>query len=242
MKRMIFGLTFWLGFTATQAQEAGLDTTALTILDNMSQIFGELKSVGFKSRIARDVAFSDYTNIKQYLTSEVKFAGPDKFVTRIHGENGEDLYKYDGSQVHYFSFTHNYFATADAPDNIVETLDWLYTEFNIEFTAADVLYPSFSSDLAENMDHIQFIGVVSLQGERVFHILAQNDIISIQFWIKDDLYMLPKKVVLTYLDKPLSPQYEVEFTDWEMNVDYPESIFQFSPPPAARQVTWMQKN
>ncbi|MFC3880406.1 DUF2092 domain-containing protein [Algoriphagus namhaensis] len=242
IKRMSFGL-FLLFWTVTaQAQEIKLDTTALTILDNMSEMFGQLKSIGFKSNIARDVSFSNDVNIKQFSSTEVKIQGPNKFVTRVHGEEKEEVYKYNGEQVYYFSFTNNLFAVSDAPDNLIETIDWLYTDFGIEFTAADIFYPNFSKDLADNMNFIQFIGVVHIDGERSFHILAQNESISVQFWIKDDVYLLPSKVVLTYLDKPFFPQYEVEFSGWELNMEYPEAIFEFNPPPSSRQITWMKTN
>ena len=242
IKRMSLGLFLLFWAVTAQAQEIKLDTTALTILDNMSEMFGQLNSVGFTSDISRDVAFANDINIKQHSSTEVKIEGPNKFVSRIHREDKEEVYLYNGVHVAYFSYTNNLYAFAQAPDNLIETIDWLYTDFGIEFTAADIFYPNFSSDLAENMDYIQFIGVVELDGDRVFHILAENETISVQFWIKDDLYLLPKKVVMTYLDKPFSPQYEVDFSDWELNEDYPDTIFDFNPPPSTRQITWMKTN
>jgi hypothetical protein len=227
---------------AVQAQDKSIDTTALRIIDKMSGLFGELKSLGFVSKVSRDVVYEQDFFIKEFVSSKVILAGPNKFSVRIHGESKEDLYLYDGTDVSYYSFKNNIFAKASAPNNLIETLDWLYTEFDIEFTAADVLYPSFAKDLAESMNSIRFLGVVMLDGERVFHIGCANDKVTIQLWIKDDAYFLPKKIIVTYLNGPYAHQDETDFSDWELNYQYPGSIFEFMPPPGARQITWMKKN
>ncbi|MHA7130784.1 DUF2092 domain-containing protein [Algoriphagus namhaensis] len=241
-KRFIAGLLCLLIFSESKSQEVQIDTTALVILDNMSQLFGELKSVGFTSHLSRDAAFSNEANIKEFVTTTSKITGPNKFSTRIKGESKEEMYKYDGDKVYFYSFTHNFYSIADAPDNLIETIDWLYTSFGIELTAADILYPSFSKDLAENMNLIQYVGKVELMSKPTYHILAMNETISVQLWISDDEYLLPAKVILTYLDRPHAPQFEVDFSDWELNHDYPTSIYDFTPPPSSRQITWIQSN
>jgi hypothetical protein len=238
------GISFLLiiiSFSA-QAQEKSLDTTALRILDRMSGLFGEIKSLGFVSKVSRDAVYEENFFIKEFLSSKVIMAGPNKFSVRIQGEGREDLYSYNGSNVSYYSFKDNIFTKAEAPNNLIETLDWLYSDFDIELTTADILYPSFSQELAETMKYIRFLGVTMLEGERVFHIGCANDAVTIQLWIKDDAYFLPKKTLITYLNGPYARQDETDFSEWVINQEYPQSIFEFMPPPGARQITWLKKN
>ncbi|MEP0713731.1 MAG: DUF2092 domain-containing protein, partial [Algoriphagus sp.] len=237
-KKCCFGLGLFLSVLIAQAQESRTDTTALMILDKMSGVLGELKSVGFTSTIANDVAYSEDLFIKEFTSSRVRITGPNKFSIRLSGENKDDLYAYDGSQVVYYSFKNNIYTVADAPDNVIETIDWLYTDFNVEFATADLFYPSFSADFAEYMDYIEFLGVTHIDGERVFHIAGANDKITVQLWISDDAYYLPRKTLITYLEGQYAHQFQTDFTDWELNQEYPESIFEFMPPPGARQITW----
>ncbi len=131
---------------------------------------------------------------------------------------------------------------ADAPDNLIETIDWLYQDLGVELTTADIFYPTFSRDFAEEMDYIEFLGVTHLNGERVFHIGAANENVTIQFWISDDGYYLPMKSLITYLDGIQSRQHETDFSGWELNSAYPVSMFEFLPPPGARQITWISKD
>tara|TARA_R110002012_G_scaffold280920_2_gene469807 strand:- start:148943 stop:149635 length:693 start_codon:yes stop_codon:yes gene_type:complete len=225
-----------------QAQDKKMDTTALMILDKMSGMFGDLSSVGFTSKVSKDVAYSEDFFIKEFGSSVVRFAGPNKFYARVTGEKREDLYSYNGSQVIYYSFANNLYTVADAPDNLIETIDWLYYDFGVELTTADLFYPSFSKDFADEMDYIEFLGVTHINDSRAFHIGASNQHATIQLWISDDGYYLPLKTVITYLDGLQSHQHETDFSDWELNNVYPESMFEFLPPPKAKQITWIKKD
>lgn len=241
-KKYYVGLLLFFSVSIAEAQESRMDTTALMILDKMSSIFGGLKSLGFTSQISKDVVYADDFFIKEFTSSKVRITGPNKFSVHVTGENKDDLYAYNGAQVVYYSFQNNIYTVADAPDNFIETIDWLYTDFNVEFTAADVLYPSFSADFAENMDSIHFLGVTHIDGERVYHIGASNSLMTVQLWISDDAYYLPRKTLITYLEGNYANQFETDFTNWELNQEYPEPIFEFMPPPGARQITWMKKD
>lgn len=242
LKKICLGLLVVLASHFVQAQEGKIDTTALMILDKMSSVFGDLKSVGFTTTISKDVAYADDFYIKEFTTSKVRITGPDKFSVHVKGENRDDLFAYDGKQVVYYSFKNNIYTVADAPDNLIETVDWLYTDFNIELTTADVLYPSFAADLAGNMDYLEFLGVTHIDGERVYHIGGANEEMTVQLWISDDAYYLPKKTLITYLDGQYAHQFETDFSSWELNQEFPPSIFEFLPPPGANQITWMKKD
>ncbi|GAA0879341.1 hypothetical protein GCM10009119_23090 [Algoriphagus jejuensis] len=242
LKKICLGLALLLSGHFVQAQEEKNDSTALMILDKMSGLFGELKSVGFTTDISKDVVYSEDFFIKEFGSSTARFVGPNKFNVRLTGEKRDDQYSYNGEQVVYYSFANNLYAVADAPDNLIETIDWLYADFGVEMTLADLFYPSFAKDFVESMDYVEFLGVALLDGVRAFHIGATNENATFQLWISDDGYYLPKKVVITYMDGPYSHQHETDFYDWELNRDYPATIFEFLPPPSAQQITWIKKD
>ncbi len=242
VKRIFFVLSLLLIGTTSYSQDYLKDTVAIQILDKMSSVFGDLKSVGFKTQVSKDVAFANNFFIKEFTSSQVKIAGPNKFVVKIIGESKEDKYSYNGSQVAYYSFSNNIYTIADAPDNLIETIDWLYNDYGVEVTSADVLYPSFSKDIVEDMDFIQYLGETTVNGQRTFHIGCSNNLVTIQLWISNDIYFLPVKTLITYLEEPYANQHEVDFFDWEFNQEYPNSIFEFSPPPGSRQITWLNQN
>ncbi|MBN3582900.1 DUF2092 domain-containing protein [Algoriphagus aestuarii] len=234
---MLLFSSYWV-----KAQEKTLDTTAIMILDRMSSIFGELNSVGFTSEVSKDVVYAEDFFIKVFTKTDVKIKGPNKFSVRSHGENKEDQYSYNGEKVIYYSFKNNIYTVADAPDNLIETIDWLYNDFGIELTTADFLYPSFSEDFVSNMDHVEFLGIAEINGKAAFHVAGSNESMTIQIWISNDSYYLPIKTVITYFDGAYAHQHQTDFSDWVLNSEYPDAIFEFSTPPGAKQITWMSQN
>lgn len=242
LKKLCFWCLIILPFSFANAQEKKVDSTAVLILDRMSSIFGELKSLGFTSNISKDVVYAEDFFIKVFSESKVKLKGPDKFSVRVKGENKEDVYSYNGEQVIYYSYKNNIFSAADAPDNLIETIDWLYDDFGIELTTADFLYPSFSSDFLKEMEVVEMLGISRIGDKSAFHIAGSNSAMTVQLWISDDVYFLPMKILITYLDGPYAHQFQTDFSDWEINSDYPDSIFEFLPPPNATQITWMSQN
>ena len=70
--------------------------------------------------------------------------------------------------------------------------------------------------------------------------MATNKDISLQLWIANDAYFLPKKYVI--IDKKDEfKQYAITFTEWDLNPDLPEALFSFDPPPNARNIAIMAK-
>lgn len=236
---LIFGI---LSTSTLRAQEIYHDSTALVILDKLGEYFGEMNSVKFTTHTAEDVAISDNFFIKEFKTGEIVLQGANKLAGKIHRHGKDHFYYYNGSQMIYYSLEGNYYAAADAPATTLETLDWLYEEFGVEIVLADFLYPDFTQDLLESMDYLSYLGVASVEGKNAFHIGGANAEMTFQLWVSQDLEMKPIKVVLTYLGEPYARQMEVSFGDWEVNHTYPQSIFEFLPPPNSKQITWTKKD
>jgi len=110
-------------------------------------------------------------------------------------------------------------------------------KYGVDFPAADFFFPTFVDDLLENNQQIIFLGTTEVMGKSCFHIAAASPHRSIQFWISNDALMLPQKMVIVYLDHADRPQYEATFSDWQLNPDLPPTLFEFSPPPNARELT-----
>ena len=88
-------------------------------------------------------------------------------------------------------------------------------------------------------DKISFKGIATINGKEYFHILASEKEKNYEFWITNDAYMLPYRFVITYKTQKGSPQYQAVFSEWMINPDLPASMFNFMPPPNARQIRIM---
>ena len=239
MKKLLMYLFSILFSLSAIAQETKYDPTAIVILDRMSDVIGDLSSCSYKTVTSHDERNPDYGLVKQIVNGEVHMVGPDKMVVNFWGPRGHRQCWYNGQQFAFLDYDEKNYGIVNAPSTIIATIDTIHQLYNVDFPAADFMYPAFTDDLIETSDRIVFVGFATINGKECFQILASNKNTSIQIWISNDAFNLPIKYVITDLTKEGGPQYDVSFSDWQVNPDIPLAMFEFLPPPGFNQVRMM---
>lgn len=239
MKKLLIGSIIVLFAIGTNAQATKYDPTAVLILDRMSDVIGALHSCSYKTSASHDVFVPEYGMTKQFVNSEVHMVGPDKMVVNFWGPSGHRQCWYNGDQFAFYNYDENNYGMVDAPATIIATIDSIHQYYNVDFPAADFFYPAFTDDLIESSDKVVYLGTTNLNGKECFHIAAMSKVTNTQIWISNDAYMLPVKYVIDYYTIADSPQYETTFSDWQINPEIPEIVFDFLPPPGATKVRIM---
>lgn len=238
MKKIFFLLVILFNLPVSAQVENRPDTTAVKILDRMSDFIGGLEAVSFTANISQDVEENRYGLVKEFSEDEVFMVGPDKMHVQSNGTNGHRGYWYNGESLVYYSFKENNYSVVDAPSDIITMIDSIHNTFDIEFPAADIFYPDFVDTIIENFDHIDYLGKKELNGREVFHIMAVNENTNFQIWVANDGFFLPERFVIIHKDDAFK-QYEVIFTNWNINPDLPLEMFSFEPPPNAKNIAIM---
>jgi len=234
-----FALILTLGISA---QVTKTDTVAIMILDQMSQVIGDLNSVSFTVNVKKDVIDREVGFESLYSVNEVILDGPDNLQIHSKGDKGHRGYWYNGELLVYYSYAENNYVLFDARPTTIETIDSINTTYGIDFPAADFFYPTFTSDLMASSDKIIFNGVKTVEGKECLHIIAQGKNRTIQLWIADDSYTLPVKMLINDTTTNPGLQYEATFSNWQLNRIYPPSIFEFLIPPGAHEVKILPKS
>lgn len=238
MKKIFFLLVILFNLPISAQVENRPDTTAVKILDRMSDFIGGLEAVSFTANISQDVEENRYGLVKEFSEDEVFMVGPDKMHVQSNGTKGHRGYWYNGESLVYYSFKENNYSVVDAPSDIITMIDSIHNTFDIEFPAADIFYPDFVDTIIENFDHIDYLGKKELNGREVFHIMAVNENTNFQIWVANDGFFLPERFVIIHKDDAFK-QYEVIFTNWNINPDLPLEMFSFEPPPNAKNIAIM---
>ena len=223
------------------SQESHMDTVAIMILNKMGTLIGELESCSFTLKTSSDEIDVDLGLVKYFKVNQVYLVGPDKMLINSRGDKGHIGYWYNGEKLMYYSYTENNYGVIDAPPTIMATIDTVHTRYGIDFPAADFFYPTFTEDLIADFDQIIFAGQSQVDGKNSYQIIAKNDQMSIQIWISDDALFLPTKFVIVYYDISPNQQFEGTFSDWSLNPELPNEMFEFSPPPGASQLILLPK-
>lgn len=241
MKKLIFIFLILLPGMVMQAQDYRKDTTAVIILDRMSDLIGDMGSCSYRLSTSYDVIDIQLGLVKYFMHHNVYMVGPDKLLVYSNGEKGHRGFWYNGSQLTYYSFTENNYTIIDAPSNILSTIDTINETYGIEFPAVDFFYPAFTDDLINNFDDIIYNGKKLIEGKKYFQIIAKNASMGVQVWISDDEWFLPYKLVITYYAEVPNIQYEATFDSWQVNPDLPDAMFEFTPPPDATKFVLVPK-
>lgn len=227
---------FCLGFTAVRAQNSRIDTVAVSLLDRMSATIGELSSCSAVVHSNYDVSSRELGLVKHSDEQHVYIGGPDKLLVRSEGDKGSRYLAYDGKTLSYYSADKNQYSQVKVPGSVVEMIDFMNKNYGIVFPVADYLYPGFVDDILGQATSLVMLGTTRVDGRECFHIAGTAKDMTFQFWIANDAFYLPVKMVIVYINKPMNPQFEATYTDWQINPSLPARIFEFRPPVNARKI------
>lgn len=225
--------------TKTQPEIRRIDTVAVAILDKMSAVIGELNSCSVTIRSNYDVTSKHLGLIKHSDEQQLFLHGPDKLLVKSDGDRGSRDYYFDGNKLSYYSLDQNQYGQIEAPMSLVEMIDTVSKLYGIEFPAADFLYPSFVDDILADSRELVYLGLTKVDGKECYHIAGRAADKTFQFWISDDAYSLPLKMVIVYTSQEMNPQYEAVLSDWQVNPSLPDALFTFTIPHKAQRVKLM---
>lgn len=240
MTKKLFFLAFVLGIGfRPMAQAPRIDTVAVSILDRMSATIGDLSSCSVSIHSNYDISSKELGLIKHSDEQQLFMQGSNKLMVRSEGDKGSREFYYDGQTLSYYSLARNHYGQVAAPPTTIAMIDTVNKRYGIEFPVADFFYPGFVDDILADSKNLAFLGVTKVNGKECFHIAGTASDKTYQFWIANDAYYLPLKMVIVYTGKDMSPQYEATLGDWQINPSLPAALFEFTVPPKAKKITLM---
>lgn len=219
-----------------QGQNRKLDSIAVSILDRMSTLIGSLNSVSLKITRNYDIRNRALGLVKHSNNYELFIHGPNKLYLSSEGDKGSRHFYYNGKSLTYYSESNNQYSEIKAPGTLISMIDSIHNHFGIDFPAADFFYPKFVEDLMDESYTLKYLGITQINGRECFHIAGLTKDKSFQFWIAKEVYYLPLKMVIVYTEKDMNPQFESLYTEWKINPEIPDALFEFSAPPKARKI------
>jgi hypothetical protein len=242
MKKFIVFLMCVFATTSSIAQAKRVDSLAVTLLDRMTEVIGEMSSVGFTLKTRVDEQNQDLGLITNFTTHEVYFNGNNQLLVRAQGSKGKTGMWYNSDQLFFYSFDENNYAVIDTPPTTIEMISEVHDKYEIDFPAADFFYPNLTDQFIEGCDEFLYAGRRKVEDKDCFYIIIRRKDMTIQLWLANDAYTLPVKVIMMYHTTKDGRQYEATFSDWQINPFFPEAMFKFQPPPEAHEIILIAKN
>lgn len=243
MKSILFSLLSLLiiGSNGAFAQTKIYDSVAVQLMDRMASIIGNIGACSFTVDIAEDKPDFDYGMLTRFSHHDVTYSGNNKLMVQTRNDDGRSGIWFNGEVMHYYSFTRNHYGTLQhSGSTTLETIDYVHDKYDIDFPAADFFYPTFTDDVIAMSDRIEYMGKSDVNGQSCHRIAAKGPKAILQLWLSEDGYMLPVKAIYKTLDKQVS-HYEANFSNWKLNANIPDALFDFVTPPDATPITIVAK-
>jgi hypothetical protein len=235
--KFIFAIVVVILSAQVQAQSPRIDTVAVSILDRMSAMIGDLGSCSVTVRSNYDIHNKSLGLVKHSDEEQLFLHGPNKLLVRSEGDKGSRDFFFNGQTLSYYSLDKNQYGQIQAPaSTIMEMIDTVNRMYGIEFPVADFFYPSFVDDILSESKQLVYLGITKIDGKECFHIAGTAIDKTFQFWIANDAYYLPMKVVIVYTSKEMNPQFEAVLTNWQVNPNLPDALFEFAAPMKAKKI------
>jgi hypothetical protein len=186
---------------------------------------------------AYDAVQQDGSKVEWNEIRKVTMSRPDRL--RIDAERSDgarSLVLFDGKNITTFDESSNVYAQAPQPGGVDETVIHFVRDMGMRLPFAVLLLSRLPEELQSRVQTVDYVEKTTTLGAPAHHLVGRTGTVDFQIWIADGDRPLPLHAVLTYRNAPGQPQFRAQFTDWDLAVDPPNSIFTFSPPAQATQI------
>ncbi len=239
---LLLGLALLLPLHAAEKAPAAptpppaIDPAALAPLQRMSDTLAAAKAFTFRSRNLLEVPAVTGQFVTLVSTGEVTVRRPNKISARLAGEAPAFDFFYDGETVAAYAPATSVYSLAKAPATIDEMLSGLQTETGIRFATAPLLRSNPYAALTRDLTSALVVGPTRIDGIACNHLAFRSPGVNWEIWLEANARSLPRRIAVTFTDRPNFPRTLVEFTAWNLHPWISNATFTFTPPAGAREI------
>ena len=225
--------------TTTPVTTGVIDSKATNALRSMGAYLRTLKSFGVDVKGARDEVMKDGQKILISGTVKYLVRTPDRLRAEINTDRKQRTIYYNGKTLTLYAPRMHYYATVNAPPTNEQLLDTLRAKYDVELPIADLFLWGTPRDGIKDLTQARYIGPSSVDGIQTDQYAFRQEGTDWQIWIEQGSRPLPRRLVITSVDKPEAPQYFATMM-WDLTAKTDDSEFAFVPPKDAKQIPWKE--
>lgn len=208
----------------------------------LRQVSEELKQAGtfqFHAEINFDDVLISGQKLQYAGAADLTVRRPDGISVDYRDDLSAKRFWYDGKTATLLDLGHETYSKASLPGNIDAAVDQLQEQYDLSLPLADLISSDLFAKLNERALAWGYIGINDVEGTPTHHIVITGENADLQLWIQRDGRPLPLKLVITYKNIPMAPQYQAVLMDWALGTKVSADSFEPSLPKGARQVEFL---
>jgi hypothetical protein len=222
--------------TQTTPSSNPIEPIAIETLQRMSDLLKNATKITFTANTTREQTATTGQMLEFFYTSHVSLVRPNLFRIDVEGDIWTASIWYDGKKITLMDPRTTFYAQADAPPTIDETVLFLVDKFQAPLPLTLVLISDISKKAVEGLKTGFEAGVVMVDGIKCRQLAFTEDSADWQLWIEDGPNPLPIRLSVNYKKIEGSPRVSISFSDWNLDAVIPANAFVFNIPEGARKV------
>lgn len=224
----------------TQAQAQTVDPAAVQTLQRTLDYLASLKQFSVHTHNTVEEVLDLGQKIQFDSSNILMIKRPNKLLAKRHGDIVDQSFSYDGKTLSLFNASHNYFASVPAPDSIEAMLDYARESLGIIAPASDLVYTNAFPLMMEHVWSAIIVGKAVIGGVTTDHLVFSRPDVDFQIWVPETGDPLPRKYVVTDKLHFAHPSTTVVMSDWNVDPNLTDSVFNFNPPQNATETDFLR--
>ena len=216
-----------------------LDRKALATLEGMCDTLAAAKSFTYKSRAVFEIPAKTGQFVTLFSNAEVALKRPDKLRVSMIGETPHFAFYYDGKTVSAFAPETKMFSVSKAPSTIDAMLPALEERTGIRFATAPLLFGNPYRVLTCGITSAVVVGPSMVHGTVCDHLAFRSPGLNWEIWIEKGTPSLPRRLAVTFTDRPNFPRTLVEFSNWNLHPWLGAGDFIFHKPAGGTEIPFL---
>ncbi|QSA97854.1 DUF2092 domain-containing protein [Methylococcus sp. EFPC2] len=156
-----------------------------------------------------------------------------------HSDGDKHLVLYDGKEITAYTPSQNVYAQVSKPGGIDEAVVYFLKDLHMQLPLAVLLTSRFPAEIERRTQSLDYVEKTAFNGVPLHHLAGRTETVDYQVWITEGAQPLPLRVVLTYKNADGQPQFQAQFSDWNLAPEIAESTFAFTPPAGAKKISFL---
>ena len=221
---------------ATAPRPRRVDPRADEILRKMSALLAGTPRFAMEAEETFDEVSENAPRLQLTNVRRVGVERP-RFAADATGDTLNRAAWYDGRTLTVLDKARNLYLSVEKPGTIDTALDAIADDYGVVVPLSDLFYSDPYTTLMEGVLYGEYQGLHQAAGTLCHHLAFSQDAIDWQIWIDAGEQPLPRKLVITYVDEPGTPQYSAVIRRFTLDPKFPDGLFHFEAPEGAQPIS-----
>ena len=217
------------------AAQEEIEPDAAKVLGEMAEHLGSLERFSVEYDIETEVVSYEGQKLQFVSSGGIEIQRPNKLHVSRKGAFTDVEMILDGRVLTLHGKNANVFFQLPAT-TIDQVIDGLRNDVGFDAPGADLLSETPLKQAETDATGGRHVGMAFLNGVEVHHLAFRGKEVDWQLWVTEGDKPLPLKYVITSKWVAASPEYSVEFKNWNIAPSFKESRFVFTPPKDAKKL------